>query len=112
MLDGVTGRQFLALSNLLQSPPDDPYGLGVILVLRLAGEPNLLSLGLVKAHVRIVRFVVRTRQETNEERLRVILATDAEGVVRSLAVVHGEDCPTGLEELGVLDVVHCGNSMG
>jgi hypothetical protein len=32
--------------------------------------------------------------------------------VRSLAVVHGEDCPTGLEELGVLDVVHCGNSMG
>jgi hypothetical protein len=112
MSDGIPFGEFLAFGNLLQSPPDDLNGLSVVGVLRLGSEPNFLSLGLVEPHIGIVRFVVGAGQETNEEGLRVISATNAEGVVRSLAVVNSEDCPTRFEELGVLNVVHCGDSMG
>jgi hypothetical protein len=31
--------------------------------------------------------------------------------VRSLSVIHREDCPTLREELRVLNVVHCGNTL-
>lgn len=109
MFDRVTGGEFLTLGNLLQSPPDDLNRLSVVFVLRLGGEPNFLSLGLVETHIGVVRFIVGAGQETNEEGLRVIPATDAEGVMVALIVGNSEDCPTGGEELGVLDVVHCGN---
>lgn len=111
MFDGISLGESLPFGNLLQSPPDDFDGLSVFLVFRLGGEPNFLSFGLVKAHIGVVRFIVGAGQEPDEQGLTLVAATDAEGVMGSLPVVHGEDGPSGGEELGSLDVVHCGNTI-
>jgi hypothetical protein len=105
MLNSVTFGNFIS-DNGFNSPPNNFNRKGFISVTRFGSKSDLVGFRVKNPQISKTVIVIRSSQKGNEEGLRVVLATDTEGVVRSLAVVHGEDCPTGGEELGVLNFVH------